>query len=107
MFENFGFARASKRIKCREARHKSLVVGQDSGDACLLQHDFCKPDAIRIAVPAPGKIAAILAIPCEQGAAQRRELARRECYSTFHNGGIVAQELKGRRRLLVKKQSAA
>ena len=49
-----------------KAVEKTIVVGNDGGDARLLQHHFGDPDAVGVAAGAPRKIAAMLSEPGEQ-----------------------------------------
>ena len=41
---------------------------EHGGYARLLQHDFAEPDPVRITSLAPGKVAAMPAVPAEEGA---------------------------------------
>ena len=54
---------------------EAVVVGEDGGDASLLQHDFGDPNAIGIAAGAPGKRAAMRAKPVEEASAEGFERA--------------------------------
>src|SRR5580698_4245994 len=56
--------RQHRRLSCgsqpfdaREALQKSLIVIRNSRHASLLEHDFRKPDTVRIAIAPPGQIA--------------------------------------------------
>ena len=65
-----------------------MIVGQDGGDARLLQHDFRDPDAVGVAAASPRKIAAVHGEPSEQVALKMRECVRREigCLACGHWG---------------------
>src|SRR5262249_39009180 len=67
------FRRFGKRLHIWKALQKAFVVGNYRGNARLLQHDFRKPDAIRIFCFAPRQVALKLAKPCEKRFAERRE----------------------------------
>ncbi len=62
----------------------------DGAHARLLQHDFAEPDAVRIASFAPGKVAAMLAVPAEQRAPEAAEILP-------GNGGVDPGPRKRRR----------
>src|SRR5580704_18325263 len=65
-FEDVLLPGARERFDGGEASKKTVVVGNHSGDAGLLQHDFGDPDAVGIAAAAPGEIAAMAAKPGEE-----------------------------------------
>lgn len=90
VFQNFGFARAGQLTDGGEAREEAFIIGQHSGDARLLEHDFGEPDAVGIAPSAPGKVAAIDAIPGEKFAAEGCELVGRESDRSSQGAGILA-----------------
>jgi hypothetical protein len=69
--ENFLFGSRCQGGEIREAAHPSIIIRNDSGDLGLLQHELGNEDRVRIAGAAPGKIAAVLAIPRDEGAAER------------------------------------
>src|SRR5262249_39171925 len=65
----------SKHAHVREPLKKPLIVGNHRRNASLLQHDFRKPDAIRIFVLPPRQIALELTKPAQQLLAKFREFA--------------------------------
>ncbi len=59
--------RVGKRGNGREAVHEALVVGDDGGHLCLLQHDFRDPYAVRGPVVLPGQVMATVGrVPREE-----------------------------------------
>jgi peptide/nickel transport system permease protein len=59
--QDFVLRGSGERVDAGKIRQKSLVVGDHRGDLRLLQHDFRKPDAVRVARSLPGKPAAAVA----------------------------------------------
>jgi hypothetical protein len=59
----------------RKAREEALVVGEDHLHPRLLQHDFGKPDPIRVARAAPGEVAVVPVEPAEEILRRRRHRA--------------------------------
>jgi len=53
-----------------KAGQKSPVMLQNGGHPGLLQHDFRKPDMVRVGGASPGQIAAVGVIPGQQPAAK-------------------------------------
>ena len=66
--ENFPLGGSGKRGKIREAPHPLFIIGDDGGDLGLLEHELGDEDRVGIAGAAPGKIAAVVAIPGEERA---------------------------------------
>ena len=54
----------------RERREEPLEVRHDGRDSGLLKHDLADPDAIRVAVLAPGQVAAMGGEPVEEPGAK-------------------------------------
>ena len=61
---------AGKRLDGGESAEPTGVVGADGVDACLLEHDFADPDAVRVAGGAPGKLAVMTTVPARQVAVE-------------------------------------
>ena len=47
-----------------------MIIRYDRGDLGLLEHEFGDEDCVRIASPAPGKIAAVAAVPAQKRPAE-------------------------------------
>src|SRR5690242_8271987 len=61
------FARLRERAHVCKAGDEALVVRDDRSDLGLLQHDFRKPDAVRVACPLPGEVVSpMAALPGDQ-----------------------------------------
>src|SRR6266446_4126630 len=73
--QHFFLRSSGKRVNVREALQKSFVVGDGGGHARLLQHNFRKPDAIRIFRASPRQVTLELAEPAQQLFAKCSELA--------------------------------
>src|ERR1700730_11180622 len=73
--QHFLLLRRSERMDVREAIEKALVVGNHCRNACLLQHDFREPDAIRIFGAAPRQVTLVLLKPAEQSFSECGEFA--------------------------------
>jgi len=58
-FEDGGFGRSGEGANGGKSGEETLVVGEDGGDAGLLEHDFRNPDAIGIAGGPPGERALV------------------------------------------------
>jgi hypothetical protein len=69
--EDVRFCRGSERGEIREALEPTAVVGDHRRDLCLLQHQLRDEHRVRIARVTPWKIAAMLAIPGNDTAAER------------------------------------
>lgn len=68
-----------------EAIEEWLPVSFDTGDRCLLEHEFGDQDAVGVASPAPGKIAPMRSKPFEETPFESTSLARRiEANHGFH-----------------------
>ena len=65
LFENASQGRLRQRSKGRIGFDKSMVVRDDGIDLRLLQHDFRNEDAVGVARPPPGQVAAVFVIPTE------------------------------------------
>jgi len=74
--EQFGFAGFGQRRHRGEAFQETLVVGNDHGDARLLEHDFRDPDAIGITRPAPRQRPAGALVPLPEAVANGALVAR-------------------------------
>ena len=85
--QDFFLRCASERFDGGKSFQEAMVVRQDGGDARLLQHDFCDPDAIGVAARAPGEIALVRAEPSEQAAP--KSFQRAGSKQGVHGGGIV------------------
>lgn len=55
---------------------EAVVIGEDGGNARLLQHDLGDPDAVGVAADAPGEVAAMSAEPGQEFGAKGVERAR-------------------------------
>ena len=64
--EHVVLAGGGQRIDSWEAREETVVVGDDGGDARLLQHHFRHPDAIGVAAGPPGERPPMMREPCQQ-----------------------------------------
>ena len=73
-FEDGRFGRTSEGANGGKPCEETLVIGEDGGDARLLQHDFGDPDAVGIAGSAPGESALVGVEPGEEAAAEGGEL---------------------------------
>jgi hypothetical protein len=62
--------RGGERCDAGKALEEEAVVFENGGDARLLEHDFGKPDAVRVAGFTPGEIAAVFVIPAQESAAE-------------------------------------
>src|SRR3569833_2669459 len=96
-----------RRIRqCRyvgKARHEALVIGNDSGDLRLLQHDLRRPHSIRRGLALPRQILAAVAVPPGQqigGETQgRNRVGRQVRYFISHVAVItLSDELPQRQR---------
>ena len=76
-----------QRMNIGKTRDESVKIGADRRDSGLLQHDFAEPDAVGVGAlagcGAPGQVAAVAVVPCEQrrrvGAVRRRGRIRSDC----------------------------
>ena len=60
----------------REGSNKAQVIGNDGGDLRLLQHDFRQPYAIRVSTLPGQVIAAMFALPADEGRRKCRHQGR-------------------------------
>ncbi len=81
-----------QRFHGGEAAQETVEIGQDCGDARLLQHDFGDPDAVGVSAAPPGEIAAVGAEPIEQAQLEIQERARRSL--PIHGQRILARRCK-------------
>lgn len=58
-------------MHCRESSEEPLVVRQDRGHLRLLEHDFAKPNSVRVFGASPGKVATTPVVPRQQAAMKR------------------------------------
>ena len=72
-FEDGRFGSASESADGGKSGEETLVVGEDGGDAGLLEHDFRNPDAVGVAGGAPGESALVGVEPGEKTAAKGGE----------------------------------
>lgn len=71
--EHVCFGRLRERLQRGKTGQKSLEIGDDGGDARLLEHDLADPHAVPRAVVTPGEITRLGAEPrCQE----RREIGR-------------------------------
>jgi hypothetical protein len=66
MIKQVRFRRQGQRFDSWKAIKEALKVGYDRGYACLLQHDFGKPDSVGVARSAPGKVTLRMGEPDQQ-----------------------------------------
>src|SRR5206468_3038633 len=64
--QHFFLRRTGEGVNIRETLEKSLVVWNHGRNACLLQHDFREPDAIRIFRAPPRQVTLESAEPPKQ-----------------------------------------
>ena len=81
--QHFRFGRCGERANRREVFEKSLVKGNHRGDARLLQHNFRKPDAIRIFIAPPGQITLKFVKPFENRCAKHCDTLRVDTVENF------------------------
>src|SRR5207253_1535219 len=74
--EDVLFVSCGKIGNCRKGLEKAVEVGNHRCYLGLLQHDLADPDAIGIAIAAPGKIAARMFKPTEERALKPATQAR-------------------------------
>jgi hypothetical protein len=52
-----------KSFQCGKTTEKRFIVGQNSFNPRLLEHDLCHPDGIGVTGVSPGEVAAVALIP--------------------------------------------
>src|SRR5262249_10837819 len=77
--KDFGFFGLGQSDYCRKSGNKSFIIGNDSADGGLLQHDFADPDAIGIVCSPPRQVARILPIPANEFLAKWPIFSRIHC----------------------------
>src|SRR6266478_1792716 len=82
------FRSRGERLDIRKTFEENPVMVKHGGNARLLQHDFAEPDAIGIASLAPGKVAAMLVVPAEEGATDTNKILGR-------NSGVDRRRSRG------------
>ena len=64
------FGGGGQRLERRVLAKPFVIFRQDAIDLRLLQHHFGDEDVIRVARPAPGKVAAVAVVPAKKRAAE-------------------------------------
>ena len=68
--ENFLFRRGGNCGKIRETAQPLIIIWDYGGDLSLLEHELRDEDGVGIPAVAPGKIAAVFAVPRKKRAAK-------------------------------------
>ena len=89
--------RACQIGKRRESCQKALKIRHNCGNQGLLQHDLAEPDAVRIAIGAPGKFALIGFEPAQQPLANFWNIFERNQAGIISEGATLATTESPRR----------
>jgi hypothetical protein len=69
--QNFALRSSGESGEIGEAPHPLIIVSDDRGDLCLLEHELGDQDRVGISGTTPGEIAASFPVPNEEGVAER------------------------------------
>lgn len=74
--EDLIFRSSSDRREIGEAAEPLIIIRDNSGNLCLLEHELRDEDCVRIVGATPGEVPAVAAIPIAQRAAKLISLER-------------------------------
>src|SRR5678815_4044904 len=82
---DLGFLRGSKSAEVGKSPHPSVIIVDDGGNLCLLQHDFGDEDGVGIHRAAPWQVTCVCAKPSGKPGANTRRVQEHPPLLALHS----------------------